>query len=53
LIVRPFGFVFLGIKLTAIALMVSFLAVLDGPFRGETSVSPDPIVYAIEYLSVR
>lgn len=53
LIVRPFGFVFLGVKLTAIALMVSFLAVLDGPFRGDTSVSPAPIVYAIEHLSVQ
>lgn len=51
LIVRPVGFIFLGVKLTAIALMVSFLAVMDGPFRGETSVSAEPIVFAIEYLS--
>lgn len=51
LIVRPVGFLFLGVKLTAIALMISFLAVMDGPFRGETSVSADPIVFAIEYLS--
>lgn len=52
-IVRPYGFVFLGIKLTAIGLMVSFLAVMDGPFRGETSISPEPISYAIEYLSAK
>ncbi|MHB1218196.1 MAG: bestrophin-like domain [Alphaproteobacteria bacterium] len=51
LIVRPVGFVFLGVKLTAIALMISFLAVMDGPFRGETSVSAEPIVFAIDYLS--
>lgn len=53
LLVRPYGFVFLGIKLTAIGLMVSFLVVMDGPFRGETSISPDAISYAIEYLSVK
>ena len=48
---RAFALFFLGCKLTAIALMVSFLAVLDGPFRGETSVSAEPIIYAIDYLS--
>lgn len=48
---RPLGFFFLGVKLTAVALMVSFLAVLDAPFRGETSISAAPIIYAIEYLS--
>lgn len=53
LIVRPYGFIFLGIKLTAVGLMVSFLAVMDGPFRGETSISPEPISYAIEYLSAK
>ncbi len=53
LIVRPYGFVFLGIKLTAVGLMVSFLAVLDGPFRGEISIPPDAIRYAIVDLSVK
>ena len=53
LAVRPFGLYFLGVKLTAIALMVSFLAVQDAPFRGETSVSAQPILYAIEYLSAK
>ncbi len=53
LIVRPYGFVFLGIKLTAIGLMVSFLAVLDGPFRGEISISPEAISYAIAELSAK
>jgi len=53
LLVRPYGFVFLGIKLTAIGLMVSFLAVMDGPFRGETSISPEAISNAIEYLSAK
>lgn len=51
LIVRPVGFIFLAVKLTAIGLMVSFLAVVDGPFRSETSVSPEPIVFALDYLS--
>lgn len=51
LAVRPFSLFFLGIKLTAIALMVSFLAVQDAPFRGETSVSAQPILYALDYLS--
>lgn len=51
IIVRPVGFIFLGVKLTAIALMVSFLAVVDGPFRGETAVSAQPIIYALDYLS--
>lgn len=51
LIVRPIGFIFLGVKLSAIGLMISFLTVVDGPFRGETSISSQPIVYALEYLS--
>jgi hypothetical protein len=51
IIVRPAGFIFLAIKLTAIGFMISFLAVLDGPFRGETAVSAQPIIDAIEYLS--
>lgn len=51
LIVRPAGFIFLAVKLTAIGLMVSFLAVMDGPFRGETSISPEPVVFALDYLS--
>jgi hypothetical protein len=45
------NYILTAAHMAALGVAIAFLAMLDAPFRGETSVSPEPITHVISKLS--